>query len=93
MFWEVTTVASYLLIGFDHEKAAARAAALAAALAAPAADLCANLSTQVHGGIAITWEHDAHLYFKRAKSTETFLGNSAWHRERLASMLLDGEVA
>ncbi len=35
------------------------AAAVAATLAAPAADLCANLSTQVHGGIAITWEHDA----------------------------------
>ncbi|MCB1027056.1 MAG: acyl-CoA/acyl-ACP dehydrogenase, partial [Microthrixaceae bacterium] len=34
------------------------AAAVAASLAAPAADLCANLNTQVHGGIAITWEHD-----------------------------------
>ena len=35
-------------------------------LSAPAADLCANLNTQVHGGIAITWEHDAHLYMRRA---------------------------
>jgi len=42
------------------------AAAMAATLAAPAADLCANLSTQVHGGIAMTWEHDAHLYMRRA---------------------------
>ena len=42
------------------------AAAVAATLSAPAADLCANLSTQVHGGIAITWEHDAHLYMRRA---------------------------
>jgi 3-oxochol-4-en-24-oyl-CoA dehydrogenase len=42
------------------------AAATAATLSAPAADLCANLSTQVHGGIAITWEHDAHLYMRRA---------------------------
>ncbi|SFT07937.1 acyl-CoA dehydrogenase [Saccharopolyspora flava] len=42
------------------------AASAAAALAAPAADLCANLNTQVHGGIAITWEHDAHLYMRRA---------------------------
>ena len=42
------------------------AAAVAATLAAPAADLCANLSTQVHGGIAITWEHDLHLYMRRA---------------------------
>lgn len=42
------------------------AAAVAVTLAAPAADLCANLSTQVHGGIAITWEHDLHLFMRRA---------------------------
>ena len=42
------------------------AAAVAASLAGPAAHLCANLSTQVHGGIAITWEHDAHLYMRRS---------------------------
>ena len=42
------------------------AAASAAALAVPAADLCANLNTQVHGGIGFTWEHDAHLYLRRA---------------------------
>ncbi len=42
------------------------AAAAAAALAAPAADLCANLNIQVHGGIGFTWEHDAHLYLRRA---------------------------
>jgi alkylation response protein AidB-like acyl-CoA dehydrogenase len=42
------------------------AAAVAAVMAAPAADLCANLNTQVHGGIAITWEHDAHLFLRRA---------------------------
>jgi len=49
------------------------AAAVAATLAAPAADLCANLSTQVHGGIAITWEHDAHLFMRRATTLLTFL--------------------
>ena len=43
-----------------------QAAAVAASLAGPAADLCANLNTQVHGGIAITWEHDAHLFMRRA---------------------------
>jgi alkylation response protein AidB-like acyl-CoA dehydrogenase len=41
-------------------------AAVAAALAIPAADLCANLNIQVHGGIGFTWEHDAHLYLRRA---------------------------
>ena len=42
------------------------AAAVAAVIAAPAADFCANHMTQVHGGIAITWEHDAHLFMRRA---------------------------
>ncbi len=49
------------------------AAAAAASLAGPAADLCANLNTQVHGGIAITFEHDAHLYMRRATSLLTLL--------------------
>ena len=41
-------------------------AAMAATLAVPAADLCAELNIQVHGGIGFTWEHDAHLYLRRA---------------------------
>ncbi len=53
------------------------AAAVAATLAAPAADLCANLNTQVHGGIAITWEHDAHLYMRRATSLLSLLAADA----------------
>jgi 3-oxochol-4-en-24-oyl-CoA dehydrogenase len=48
-------------------------AAAAATLAGPAADLCANLSTQVHGGIGITWEHDAHLYMRRATVLRTLI--------------------
>jgi alkylation response protein AidB-like acyl-CoA dehydrogenase len=42
------------------------AAAVAASLAIPAADECANLSMQVHGGIGFTWEHDCHVYLRRA---------------------------
>ena len=42
------------------------AAAAAATHAIPAAHLCANLNIQVHGGIGMTWEHDAHLYLRRA---------------------------
>jgi alkylation response protein AidB-like acyl-CoA dehydrogenase len=42
------------------------AAGVAAVLAADAADLCANLNTQVHGGIGMTWEHDCHLFMRRA---------------------------
>jgi alkylation response protein AidB-like acyl-CoA dehydrogenase len=49
-------------------------AAMAAALAGPAADECANLNIQVHGGIGFTWEHDAHLYLRRATVLATLLG-------------------
>jgi alkylation response protein AidB-like acyl-CoA dehydrogenase len=49
------------------------AAAVAAALAGPAADLCANLNIQVHGGIGFTWEHDAHLFLRRATTLKALL--------------------
>jgi alkylation response protein AidB-like acyl-CoA dehydrogenase len=39
---------------------------------------------QIHGGIGFTWEHDAHLYFKRAKANELLFGDPTHHRERLA---------
>ena len=42
---------------------------------------------QVHGGIGFTWEHDAHLYFRRAKADELLLGDSAYHRELLAQRI------
>lgn len=44
---------------------------------------------QLHGGVGFTWEYDVHLFFKRAKSTEIFLGNGAYHREKVAELLLD----
>ena len=44
-------------------------------------------SLQVHGGIGFTWEHPAHLYLKRAKSSELLLGTPAQHREILARRL------
>jgi alkylation response protein AidB-like acyl-CoA dehydrogenase len=42
---------------------------------------------QIHGGIGFTWEHPAHLYFKRAKSSEIFLGDPTYHRELLAQRI------
>ncbi len=42
---------------------------------------------QIHGGIGFTWEHDAHLYFKRAKASELFLGDASYHREHLAARI------
>ncbi|MGB1907603.1 MAG: acyl-CoA dehydrogenase family protein, partial [Spongiibacter sp.] len=44
---------------------------------------------QMHGGVGFTWEYDVHLYFKRAKASEHLLGDSSWHRENIAAMLLD----
>jgi alkylation response protein AidB-like acyl-CoA dehydrogenase len=48
---------------------------------------CASENIQIHGGIGFTWEHDAHLYFKRAKSTELLFGDPVYHRELLARRL------
>ena len=42
---------------------------------------------QIHGGIGFTWEHDAHLYFKRAKSSELLFGDPSFHREKIADLL------
>jgi alkylation response protein AidB-like acyl-CoA dehydrogenase len=44
-------------------------------------------SIQIHGGIGFTWEHPAHLYLKRAKNAQLFLGSSDFHRQRLASLI------
>ncbi len=59
-------------------------APLAKAYAADAYTRCAQENIQIHGGIGFTWEHDAHLYLKRAKSTEVLLGDSNYHRDLLA---------
>jgi alkylation response protein AidB-like acyl-CoA dehydrogenase len=42
---------------------------------------------QIHGGIGFTWEHPAHLYFKRAKSNELLFGDPSYHRELLAQAI------
>jgi alkylation response protein AidB-like acyl-CoA dehydrogenase len=42
---------------------------------------------QVHGGIGFTWEHDLHLFLKRAQLDQLTFGDAAYHRERLAALL------
>ena len=49
--------------------------------------MCAAENIQIHGGIGFTWEHDAHLYFKRAKSSELMFGDPTYHRSRLADRI------
>ena len=60
------------------------AAPLAKAQTADTFALCAGAAIQVHGGIAFTWEHDLHLYYRRAKTTAALFGNSTHHRALLA---------
>lgn len=70
----------------------AEAAAIAKAACCDAFCNCAANAIQLHGGIGFTWEHDAHLYFKRARAASTLLGTPAWHRERLARLVGLGET-
>jgi alkylation response protein AidB-like acyl-CoA dehydrogenase len=66
-------------------------ASLAAASARVAATAAARFATaegiQLHGGIGFTWEHDMHLYYKRAKWDELYLGDEGTWRERVAELL------
>ncbi|WP_433526177.1 acyl-CoA dehydrogenase family protein [Nocardia pseudovaccinii] len=63
------------------------AAALAAAYCSRVGTHAAKENIQIHGGIGYTWEHDAHLYLKRAKSSEQLFGGPASHRARLADLV------
>jgi len=63
------------------------AAPLAKAYCADAYFQVAAATIQVHGGIGFTWEHDAHLYFKRAKTSQLMLGDSAAWRAKLADRI------
>ncbi len=85
-----------MLVDVELAKSAAYAAASAAAEDDPDLPAIASLAKaaaseayvqtaistiQIHGGIGFTWDNDTHLWFKRAKSSEVFLGDPAWHRE------------
>jgi alkylation response protein AidB-like acyl-CoA dehydrogenase len=59
-------------------------ASLAKAYCSDASFQCAADCIQIHGGVGFTWEYDVHLYFKRARASGVFLGDAAYHRERVA---------
>jgi len=44
---------------------------------------------QRHGGMGFTWENDLHLYYRRAKASELAFGDATYHRERIASLVID----
>jgi alkylation response protein AidB-like acyl-CoA dehydrogenase len=67
----------------------ALAASIAQATCSAAFTRIAADTIQVHGGIGFTWEHRAHLYFKRATTDAALLGTAEQHRSRVASLVLD----
>jgi alkylation response protein AidB-like acyl-CoA dehydrogenase len=62
-------------------------AAMAKALCSDVYFTVAARMIQIHGGIGFTWDHDAHLYYRRAKSAELMFGDGAWQRARIADLL------
>jgi len=65
----------------------AETASSAKAFCSDAVFHCAAENIQIHGGIGFTWEHPAHMYFKRAKSSEMLFGAPPLHRERVAQRM------
>lgn len=66
------------------------AVSMAKSTAGDACRLICNDALQIHGGVGFTWEFDIHLYLKRGKLLEYSFGDAAFHRERIASIVLDG---
>jgi len=65
----------------------AEAAAVAKIWCSDAFTTVSTENVHIHGGIGFTWEHDAHLYFRRARADEELLGDATVYRERLATLL------
>ena len=77
----------YAAYAADHRpREAARAAAIAKARLGDVYSRTVNRAVQMHGGIGFTWEHDLHLWFKRAAWNEVAFGDPTYHRERLATI-------
>jgi alkylation response protein AidB-like acyl-CoA dehydrogenase len=66
------------------------AVSVAKAFCSDAARETGNLGVQAHGGIGFTWEHDLHLFYKRAKANEIIFGDATYHREKIAAKVIDG---
>jgi alkylation response protein AidB-like acyl-CoA dehydrogenase len=73
----------------DHDPEQARLASYCAkAYASDAATSVCRSALQLHGGIGFTWEHDLHLFLKRAEANAHAFGDPRWHREQVAETLL-----
>ncbi len=71
---------------------AAAAVSIAKLYASDASRTVGNRGIQVHGGMGFTWENDLHLYYRRAKASETMFGDATFHRERLARLTIDADA-
>jgi alkylation response protein AidB-like acyl-CoA dehydrogenase len=71
----------------DSDEELSLAASIAKAFCGEAYTRVAGNGIHVHGGIGFTWEHDMHLYFKRAKVNEVFLGDPSYHRELVTRLV------
>jgi alkylation response protein AidB-like acyl-CoA dehydrogenase len=91
-----------MLVAVESARSAVYAAAQALAAGDPEGPLLASMvkaaaseayvhataeNIQIHGGVGYTWEHDAHLLYKRSTSSEVLFGDPASHRQRVASLL------
>jgi alkylation response protein AidB-like acyl-CoA dehydrogenase len=83
--WSATYYAAMTLDAGDADRH--RAVHAAKAAAGEAARRCAKDGIQIHGGIGYTWEHDLHLFMRRAFASEALLGTTGWHHDRLADVL------
>lgn len=68
---------------------AASAVSVAKAYASDAFREVGNRGVQVHGGMGFTWENDVHLHYRRSKGSEIAFGDAAYHREKLAKLVVD----
>jgi len=76
----------------EHDPARlAEAAAVAKIWCSDAYTTVATENVQIHGGMGFTWENDVHLYYRRAKASELTLGDAAFHRERIAKLVIDAQ--
>ena len=73
----------------ENDPDAAVAVSIAKMYASDVSRTVGNRGIQVHGGMGFTWENDLHLYYRRAKASETMLGDASFHRERIAALVID----
>jgi len=83
------SAAYYAAWALEHDAPdAATATSIAKMYASDACRAVGNRGIQIHGGNGFAWENDLHLYYRRAKASETMLGDATFHRERIARLVI-----